>query len=91
MWFRSIQFHFTCQGQAWFSACVHVRPCTWQPADHRVCASELKEAAEASQAQQRSDKQRRKQAELRLSSLEEELQDLKAEKDSLDRVRGFHL
>lgn len=53
-----------------------------------ACAAELKEAAEAARAQQQAEKQRRKQAELRLSSLEEELQDLKTEKESLGRVRS---
>lgn len=69
------------------SASVHVQPCTCDTPDHRICVLELKEAAETTKAQYRSEKQRRKQVELRLSSLEEELQDLKTEKESLGRVR----
>lgn len=46
---------------------------------------ELKEAVERSQAQYRSEKQRRKEMELRLSNLEEEIQDLKSDKESLER------
>lgn len=57
--------------------------------DFLPCVSELKETAEATQTQHRSEKQRRKQMQLRLSSLEEELQDLKTEKESLDRVRNL--
>uniref|UniRef100_H3CCZ0 peptidylprolyl isomerase n=1 Tax=Tetraodon nigroviridis TaxID=99883 RepID=H3CCZ0_TETNG len=47
---------------------------------------ELKEAADTARTQHRSEKQRRKQLELRLSSLEEELQDLKTEKEGLGRT-----
>ncbi|XP_074526238.1 FK506-binding protein 15 isoform X2 [Halichoeres trimaculatus] len=46
---------------------------------------ELKEAVERSQAQYRSEKQRRKEMELRLSNLEEETQDLRSDKESLER------
>ncbi|XP_060893408.1 FK506-binding protein 15 isoform X2 [Labrus mixtus] len=46
---------------------------------------ELKEAAERAQAQYRSEKQRRKEMELRLNNMEEEIQDLKADKESLER------
>lgn len=55
------------------------------------CVPELKEAAEATQARYRSEKQRRQQMELRVNSLEEELQDLKLEKGSLERVRKQRL
>lgn len=61
--------------------------CTCDCADHHVGAVELKEAADTARTQHRSEKQRRKQLELRLSSLEEELQDLKTEKEGLGRVR----
>ncbi|CAN9512734.1 unnamed protein product [Ophioblennius macclurei] len=47
---------------------------------------ELKEVAERTQTQHRSEKQRRKEMELRVSSVEEELQDLKADKESLERT-----
>lgn len=66
-----------------FCLCARVTSC------HHVCVSELKESAEATQTQHRSEKQRRKQMQLKLSSLEEELQDLKTEKESLDRVRNL--
>ncbi|XP_034548433.1 FK506-binding protein 15 [Notolabrus celidotus] len=46
---------------------------------------ELKEAVERSQAQYRSEKQRRKEMELRISNLDEEIQDLKSDKESLER------
>uniref|UniRef100_UPI0037E76F6C FK506-binding protein 15 isoform X2 n=1 Tax=Semicossyphus pulcher TaxID=241346 RepID=UPI0037E76F6C len=46
---------------------------------------ELKEAGERAQAQYRSEKQRRKEMELRVSNMEEELQDLKTDKESLER------
>ncbi|KAM7018551.1 FK506-binding protein 15 isoform 2-T2 [Tautogolabrus adspersus] len=46
---------------------------------------ELKEAAERAQAQYRSEKQRRKEMELRLNNMEEEIQDLKTDKQSLER------
>lgn len=69
------------------SPSVHVQRCTSDIPDHHVCVLELKEAAESTKAQHRSEKQRRKQVELRLNSLEEELQDLKTEKEGLERVR----
>ncbi|XP_069022255.1 FK506-binding protein 15 isoform X2 [Embiotoca jacksoni] len=47
---------------------------------------ELKEAAERAQTQHRSEKQRRKEMELRVNAVEEELQDLKADKDGLERT-----
>ncbi|XP_068559313.1 FK506-binding protein 15 isoform X2 [Cebidichthys violaceus] len=47
---------------------------------------ELKEAAERTQAQYRSEKQRRKEMELRVNNMEEELQDLKTDKESLERT-----
>ncbi|KAK5931753.1 hypothetical protein CgunFtcFv8_003524 [Champsocephalus gunnari] len=47
---------------------------------------ELKEAAERAQAQFRSEKQRRKEMELRVNNMEEEVQDLKTDKDSLERT-----
>lgn len=58
-------------------------------APHQGCSRvpELKEAAEATQARYRSEKQRRQQVEARVSSLEEELQDVKIEKGGLERVR----
>lgn len=57
-----------------------------------LCAwvSELKEAAERIQAQYRSEKQRRKEMELRVNNMEEELQDLKTDKEGLERVRRIH-
>lgn len=51
-----------------------------------MCVPELKEAAERAQAQYRSEKQRRKEMELRVNNMEEEVQDLKTDKDSLERV-----
>lgn len=66
-----------------FCLCARVTSC------HPICVSELTEVVEATQAQHHSEKQRRKQMQLSLSSLEEELQDLKAEKESLDRVRNL--
>ncbi|KAM6944270.1 FK506-binding protein 15 isoform 2-T2 [Lycodopsis pacificus] len=47
---------------------------------------ELKEAAERTQARYRSEKQRRKEMELRVVNMEEELQDLKTDKESLERT-----
>ncbi|KAM9360502.1 FK506-binding protein 15 [Symphorus nematophorus] len=47
---------------------------------------ELKETAERAQAQYRSEKQRRKEMELRVSNMEEELQDLRTDKESLERT-----
>ncbi|KAL6113833.1 fkbp15 [Pungitius sinensis] len=47
---------------------------------------ELKGAAESLQAQYRSEKQRRKEMELRVNNLEEELLDLKTDKESLERM-----
>ena len=54
-----------------------------------LCVSELKEAAERAQTQYRSEKQRRKEMELRVNNMEEELQDLKTDKESLERVSGL--
>uniref|UniRef100_A0A8C3A6V8 peptidylprolyl isomerase n=1 Tax=Cyclopterus lumpus TaxID=8103 RepID=A0A8C3A6V8_CYCLU len=51
----------------------------------------LKEAAERTQAQYRSEKQRRKEMELRGNNMEEEVQDLKADKESLERVSMLHV
>ncbi|XP_018524829.1 FK506-binding protein 15 isoform X3 [Lates calcarifer] len=47
---------------------------------------ELKETAERAQAQYRSEKQRRKEMELRVNNMEEELQDLKTDKEGLERM-----
>ncbi|KAG9354603.1 hypothetical protein JZ751_001316 [Albula glossodonta] len=47
---------------------------------------ELKEGVERTQTQYRTEKQKRKEVELKLSNMEEELQDLKTEKDNLDRT-----
>uniref|UniRef100_A0A3Q4B3S1 peptidylprolyl isomerase n=1 Tax=Mola mola TaxID=94237 RepID=A0A3Q4B3S1_MOLML len=47
---------------------------------------EVKEAAEKSQAQYRSEKQRCKEMDQRVSNMEEELQDLKTDKESLTRT-----
>ncbi|KAK1892773.1 FK506-binding protein 15 [Dissostichus eleginoides] len=44
------------------------------------------EAAERAQAQYRSEKQRRKEMVLRVNNMEEEVQDLKTDKDSLERT-----
>lgn len=49
----------------------------------------MKELAERVQAQYRAEKQKRKEVELKLSNLDEELQDLKSEKESLERVSVF--
>ncbi|KAM6930962.1 FK506-binding protein 15 [Xenentodon cancila] len=47
---------------------------------------ELKEAAKRAQNRCRSEKQRRKELELRVNTVEEELQDLKSDKESLERT-----
>ncbi|KAK5621136.1 hypothetical protein CRENBAI_013474 [Crenichthys baileyi] len=47
---------------------------------------ELKEAAERAQTRYRSEKQTRKEMELRLTAMEEELQDLKSDKENLERT-----
>ncbi|XP_040011066.1 FK506-binding protein 15 isoform X2 [Xiphias gladius] len=47
---------------------------------------ELKETAESAQAQYRSEKQRRKEMEQRVNNMEEELQDLKTDKEGLERT-----
>ncbi|KAJ0068007.1 hypothetical protein NL108_014952, partial [Boleophthalmus pectinirostris] len=52
----------------------------------RSQVEELKEEAERYQAQYRSEKQKRKELELRLNNIEEEMQDLKTDKDSLERT-----
>lgn len=51
-----------------------------------LCISELKEEAERYQAQYRTEKQKRKELELRVNNMEEELQDLKTDKETLERV-----
>ena len=56
-----------------------------------MCVPELKQAAETAQAQYRSEKQRRKEMELRVNNMEEELQDLKTDKESLERVSILHV
>uniref|UniRef100_A0A8D3CUY5 peptidylprolyl isomerase n=1 Tax=Scophthalmus maximus TaxID=52904 RepID=A0A8D3CUY5_SCOMX len=48
--------------------------------------SELKETAERTQAQYRSERQKRKETELRVVNMEEELQDLRADKEGLERT-----
>ncbi|MEQ2161842.1 hypothetical protein GOODEAATRI_013720, partial [Goodea atripinnis] len=65
------------------SHCKHI-------ASLEVQLEELKEAAERSQTQYRSEKQRRKEMELRLTAMEEELQDLKSDKENLERVCRDH-
>ncbi|XP_060927030.1 FK506-binding protein 15 isoform X1 [Limanda limanda] len=47
---------------------------------------ELKETAERTQAQYRSERQRRKETELRVNNTEEELQDLRTDKEGLERT-----
>lgn len=47
---------------------------------------ELQEASEQAQARVKSEKQSRKQLELQVTALEEELADLRAEKESLEKV-----
>lgn len=47
---------------------------------------ELKETAERAQSQYKTEKQKRKELELKLNNQEEELQDMKTEKDSLERT-----
>ena len=57
----------------------------------RVCvcvSSELKEAAERAQAQYRTEKQKRREMELKMNNIDEEVQDLKTDKESLERVSG---
>uniref|UniRef100_A0A667XVY6 peptidylprolyl isomerase n=1 Tax=Myripristis murdjan TaxID=586833 RepID=A0A667XVY6_9TELE len=51
---------------------------------------ELKEAADRAQTQYRSEKQKRKETELRVSNMEEELQDLKTDKEGLESVSPSH-
>uniref|UniRef100_A0A8C8MJ12 peptidylprolyl isomerase n=1 Tax=Oncorhynchus tshawytscha TaxID=74940 RepID=A0A8C8MJ12_ONCTS len=51
---------------------------------------ELKETAERGQAQYRTEKQKRKGMALRVNNMEEELQDLKADKDCMERVSIAH-
>uniref|UniRef100_A0A667YD60 peptidylprolyl isomerase n=1 Tax=Myripristis murdjan TaxID=586833 RepID=A0A667YD60_9TELE len=46
----------------------------------------LKEAADRAQTQYRSEKQKRKETELRVSNMEEELQDLKTDKEGLESM-----
>uniref|UniRef100_A0A8C1YVF7 peptidylprolyl isomerase n=1 Tax=Cyprinus carpio TaxID=7962 RepID=A0A8C1YVF7_CYPCA len=47
---------------------------------------ELKETADRVQSQHKMEKQKRKELELKLNNMEEELQDMKTEKDSLERT-----
>lgn len=47
---------------------------------------ELREASEQTQSKFKSEKQSRRQLELKVTSLEEELTDLRAEKESLEKV-----
>ncbi|XP_073674797.1 FK506-binding protein 15 isoform X2 [Garra rufa] len=47
---------------------------------------ELKETAERVQSQYKTEKQKRKELEIKLNNMEEELQDMKTEKDSLERT-----
>ncbi|XP_012992087.2 FK506-binding protein 15 isoform X2 [Esox lucius] len=47
---------------------------------------ELKETAERGQAQYRTEKQKRKEMELRVNNVEEELQDLKTDKEGVERT-----
>lgn len=54
-----------------------------------VVFSEFKETAERVHSQYKTEKQKRKETELKLNGLEEELQDVKTEKDSMERVRSF--
>uniref|UniRef100_A0A672Z4M7 peptidylprolyl isomerase n=1 Tax=Sphaeramia orbicularis TaxID=375764 RepID=A0A672Z4M7_9TELE len=51
-----------------------------------LCVSELKEGAERTQTQYRSEKQRRKEMELKVNNMEEEMQDLRTDKESLERT-----
>uniref|UniRef100_A0A671YTP5 peptidylprolyl isomerase n=1 Tax=Sparus aurata TaxID=8175 RepID=A0A671YTP5_SPAAU len=51
-----------------------------------LCISELKEEVERVQAQYRTEKQKRKEMELRVNNMEEEVQDLKTDKESLERT-----
>uniref|UniRef100_A0A9J8CDE2 peptidylprolyl isomerase n=1 Tax=Cyprinus carpio carpio TaxID=630221 RepID=A0A9J8CDE2_CYPCA len=51
-----------------------------------LCVSELKETADRVQSQYKMEKQKRKELEHKLNNMEEELQDLKTEKDSLERT-----
>uniref|UniRef100_A0A8C1ZJN0 peptidylprolyl isomerase n=1 Tax=Cyprinus carpio TaxID=7962 RepID=A0A8C1ZJN0_CYPCA len=51
---------------------------------------ELKETADRVQSQYKMEKQKRKELEHKLNNMEEELQDLKTEKDSLERVSNSH-
>lgn len=49
---------------------------------------ELREASEQTQTKFKSEKQSRRQLELKVTSLEEELTDLRAEKESLEKVNS---
>jgi hypothetical protein len=49
---------------------------------------ELREASEQTQTKFKSEKQSRRQLELKVTSLEEELTDLRAEKTSLEKVNS---
>uniref|UniRef100_A0A8C1U7W8 peptidylprolyl isomerase n=1 Tax=Cyprinus carpio TaxID=7962 RepID=A0A8C1U7W8_CYPCA len=51
-----------------------------------VTTLELKETADRVQSQHKMEKQKRKELELKLNNMEEELQDMKTEKDSLERT-----
>ncbi|KAJ8388803.1 hypothetical protein AAFF_G00130360 [Aldrovandia affinis] len=57
-----------------------------QAASLETQVEELKEGMERAQARYRTEKQKRKEVELKLSNMEEEVQDLKTEKDNLDRT-----
>ncbi len=66
---------------------------TWLKLDVSICnlcVSELKETADRVQSQYKMEKQKRKELEHKLNNMEEELQDLKTEKDSLERVSNSH-
>ncbi|TRZ03920.1 hypothetical protein DNTS_011098 [Danionella cerebrum] len=47
---------------------------------------ELKETADTARSQYRTEKQKRKEVELKLNNMEEELQDMRTEKDNLERL-----
>lgn len=51
---------------------------------------ELREASEQAQSKFKSEKQGRRQLELKVTALEEELTDLQAEKESLEKVNFYN-
>uniref|UniRef100_A0A673IC70 peptidylprolyl isomerase n=1 Tax=Sinocyclocheilus rhinocerous TaxID=307959 RepID=A0A673IC70_9TELE len=57
-----------------------------QQCSTHVTTLELKETADRMQSQYKMEKQKRKELELKLNNMEEELQDMKTEKDSLERT-----